>query len=254
MKKIIWLIVFSLITFQLLSQQKQEQINLKEKVYWNIEYKNEINQKDKTKIYIIDTVNHCKKITYIPKPKTYIINNKDVCVVDKTKSEYIINDRFYDKPTKHEYNYNFNGHVSGSLGINIADLNISKIRLEYEKDTKNENFTVGAILNLYTLKYYYNGYRAELFTRYYFVTNSSGEGAFLQLRAGSGRFHNPINNKSFISSGLGFDLGKKIILTKSYNYEDVLTITPMAGVQFYNDPQNDVNLAWVWQLRFGYQF
>lgn len=254
MKKIIWLIVFSLITFQLLSQQKQEQINLKEKVYWNIEYKNEINQKDKTKIYIIDTVNHCKKITYIPKPKTYIINNKDVCVVDKTKSEYIINDRFYDKPTKHVYNYNFNGHVSGSLGINIADLNISKIRLEYEKDTKNENFTVGAILNLYTLKYYYNGYRAELFARYYFVTNSSGEGAFLQLRAGSGRFHNPINNKSFISSGLGFDLGKKIILTKSYNYEDVLTITPMAGVQFYNDPQNDVNLAWVWQLRFGYQF
>ena len=133
MKKIIWLIVFSLITFQLLSQQKQEQINLKEKVYWNIEYKNEINQKDKTKIYIIDTVDHCKKITYIPKPKTYIINNKDVCVVDKTKSEYIINDRFYDKPTKHVYNYNFNGHVSGSLGINIADLNISKIRLEYEK-------------------------------------------------------------------------------------------------------------------------
>ena len=229
MKKIIWLIVFSLITFQLLSQQKQEQINLKEKVYWNIEYKNEINQKDKTKIYIIDTVDHCKKITYIPKPKTYIINNKDVCVVDKTKSEYIINDRFYDKPTKHVYNYNFNGHVSGSLGINIADLNISKIRLEYEKDTKNENFTVGAILNLYTLKYYYNGYRAELFTRYYFVPNSSGEGAFLQLRAGSGRFHNPINNKSFISSGLGFDLGKKIILTKSYNYEDVLTIIKTRG-------------------------
>jgi len=254
MKKIIWLIVFSLITFQLLSQQKQEQINLKEKVYWNIEYKNEINQKDKTKIYIIDTVDHCKKITYTPKPKTYIINNKDVCVVDKTKSEYIINDRFYDKPTKHEYNYNFNGHVSGSLGINIADLNISKIRLEYEKDTKNENFTVGAILNLYTLKYYYNGYRAELFARYYFVPNSSGEGAFLQLRAGSGGFHNPINNKSFISSGLGFDVGKKMILTKSDNYKDVLTLTPMGGIQFYNTPDGLITPSWVWQLRFGYQF
>jgi hypothetical protein len=28
----------------------------------------------------------------------------------------------------------------------------------------------------------------------------------------------------------------------------------MAGIQFYNDPQGEVNLAWVWQLRFGYQF
>lgn len=254
MKKIIWLIVFSLITFQLLGQQQkqQQQLNLKKKDYWDIEYKNEINQKDKTKIYIIDTVDHCKKITYTP--KTYIINNKDVCIVDKTKSEYIINDRFYEKPTKQAYIYNFNGHISGSLGINIADLNISKVRLEYERDTKTQNWTVGAILNLYTLKYYYNGYRAELFTRYYFVPNSSGDGAFLQLRAGSGRFHNPINNKSFISSGLGFDLGKKLILTKSDNYEDVLTLTPMGGIQFYNKPDGVITPSWVWQLRFGYQF
>lgn len=256
MKKIIWLIVFSLITFQLLGQQqKQQQLNLKKKDYWDIEYKNEMNLKDKTKIYIIDTVDHCKKITYTAKPKTYIINNKDVCIVDKTKSEYIINDRFYDgKPTKQEYIYNFNGHISGSIGINIADLNISKVRLEYERDTKTQNWTVGAILNLYTLKYYYNGYRAELFTRYYFVPNTSGDGAFLQLRAGSGGFHNPINNKSFISSGLGFDVGKKMILTKSDNYKDVLTLTPMGGIQFYNTPDGLITPSWVWQLRFGYQF
>ena len=248
--------MFSLITFQLLGQQqKQQQLNLKKKDYWDIEYKNEMNLKDKTKIYIIDTVDHCKKITYTAKPKTYIINNKDVCIVDKTKSEYIINDRFYDgKPTKQEYIYNFNGHISGSIGINIADLNISKVRLEYERDTKTQNWTVGAILNLYTLKYYYNGYRAELFTRYYFVPNTSGDGAFLQLRAGSGGFHNPINNKSFISSGLGFDVGKKMILTKSDNYKDVLTLTPMGGIQFYNTPDGLITPSWVWQLRFGYQF
>ena len=247
MKKIIWLIVLSLITFQLLGQTQ-----LRNKDYWNLEDKTPEKPKDTTKTYIIDTVNHCRKITPT-KPKTYIINDKNVCPNKKT--EYIINDRFGEShPTQPEYIYNFKGHISGSFGINITDLNISRVRLEYEKDTKTQHLTWGTTLNLYTLKYYYNGFRVETFLRYYFVANTSGDGVFIQTRVGTGMFNNPINNKSFVSSGVGIDIGKKIILTKSNNFKDVLTLTPMAGIQFYNDPYGNTNLVWVWQLRFGYQF
>ena len=252
MKKILWLIVLSLITFPLLGQK---QINLPQKDYFKQEQKILPKPKDTPKIYIIDTVDHCRKITY--KPKTYVINNKNQCKLDTIKNVKVNNKIYKPKP---EYTFNFKGHISTSAGVNIGDLNISRLRFEYEKDTKTQHFTYGATLNLYTLKYYYNGYKIETFLRYYLLPNTSGEGCFIQARTGFANLKNKIDNKQFYSKGIGVDIGYKIIISKYndvYNMSDyinVFTLTPMAGVNFYNDPNGLIPISWIWQLRFGYQF
>jgi hypothetical protein len=257
MRKILWLIVLSLITFPLLGQK---QTNLKQKDYFKQEQKIISKPKDTTKIYIIDTVDHCKKV--VNKPKTYVINNKNNCKLDTLKHVNVNNNyKLKEQPKpKPEYLFNFKGHISASGAMNITDLNISRLKFEYERDTKTQHLTYGTTLNLYTLKYYYHGYKAELFLRYYLIANTSGEGCFLQVRAGYGKLVNNVDNTRFSTKGAGVDLGYKIIIGKSNNpynvsdYRYVITLTPMAGVNFYNDPTGQIPISWIWQLRFGYQF
>lgn len=254
MKKIIWLIAFSLITFTALGQS--DEIKIEKKDYWEIEkiQKFDFNQK----IYKIDTINHCKKnITY----KSYEISN-DVCYYSENKSlsDLKIPSEFHlvKKPNIYISNYNnrknFILNVSISAGIKLADLSISKFRIDVESETTNPNITFGGILNLYTLQYYYNGWRLEGYGRYYFVDNTSGEGGFLQLVLGGGRFHNQMTSDRFVSLGGGVDIGVKFLVGKDKNnYRNWITITPLAGIRSYGGPDGYA-IGWVYQLRFGYQF
>jgi hypothetical protein len=258
MKKVIWLIVFSLITFTLLGQ-KQE-LKVEQKNYW------EVNSPkfNIEKPLIIDTTNYCKPTPKTTSNKTYTLNNKDLCINDVNKTKPLSDYNWGNEVSvklqpqykyRHNYIYNFKGHISLSVGVKLADIYPSKIRLEWESDTKTQNFTVGGLLSIYTLKYYYNGWRIEAFTRYYFVPNTSGEGGFLQFRIGTSKFQNPITKNSFVSSGVGLDVGNKFILVgNKTNYKNAFTLTPMGGIQIYNGPDGETPISWVWQLRFGYQF
>ena len=252
MKKIIGILIIILISFTLHGQD----LNLKEKSYWetnNPKFKFE-------KPIIVDTIDHCKPIS--TSTKNYYLNNKDLCMVDNNNTKILSEQNWgneviiHNKPKPiHNYTYNFTGHISGSIGIKLADLSPSKIRLEWESDTKSENFTVGALISIYTLKYYYNGWRVEAFTRYYFVPNTSGEGAFLQFRLGTSKFQNQLTKQQFNSNGFGVDVGNKfIIVGNNNNFRNSFTLTPMGGIQVYNGPDGETPISWVWQLRFGYQF
>lgn len=205
----------------------------------------------------------------VPKSTYYVVNSDSVCVQEKMepihscvyrepkisseipepKGAVIINKHY-----NHPYIYNFKGHVSFSFGVKLSEMSISKFRMEWESDTRTEHWTWGGLISFYTLKYYYVGVRPEVFTRFYFVENTSGEGAFLQGRIGWGRFWGD-GQKPFGGIGAGIDVGNKIILIgNSRNYINSFTLTPMAGVQVYPGPGGIAPLTWVWQLRFGYQF
>jgi len=150
---------------------------------------------------------------------------------------------------------NFITHISGSTGISLVNFGISKIRLEFENETKTENLTYGGILHLYTLNQYYKGYKIEAFGRYYFVPNSSGEGCFIQLRAGGGQFNNIQLKDRFNTFGAGIDLGYKVLVgPEKTNYRNYFTITPLGGIQVYNDMNGHFTPTFLYQIRFGYQF
>jgi hypothetical protein len=157
-------------------------------------------------------------------------------------------------PTKRNYIYNFAGHLSVSMAPKLSEMSLSKFRIEFEKDLKSEHFTTGALLSMYTLEYYYKGYRLEGFSRFYFVPNSSGEGGFIQARAGYSKFWGG-PGPSFGGIGFGADVGNKfIVIGNNRDYSNSFTITPMGGIQAYPGPDGTIPVSWVWQLRFGYQF
>ncbi len=257
MKRIIWLIAFSLITFTALGQK--DEIKIEKKDYWEVKQEKKIEFND-FKVYKIDTVDHCKKQT-TSSWKNYEVN-KDVCYYKKNEilSESKENNRLY-LPQNNSYKYNnryrknFTLNVSMSAGVKLADLSISKFRIDVESETTNPNITFGGILNLYTLQYYYNGWRLEGYGRYYFVENTSGEGGFIQLVLGGGKFENPITYNKFNSLGGGVDVGVKFLVGKEKNnYRNWITITPLAGIRSYGGPDGSYPIGWVWQMRFGYQF
>lgn len=260
MKRIIWLITFSLITFTTLGQK--DEIKISKKNYWELkdERKNEFND---FKIYKIDTIDYCKKKT--TSSWNYKVN-KDVCYYKENKilSELKEDNKLYSPNKSYTYNNSFRKNfilnISVSSGIKISDLSISKFRIDVESETTNSNITYGGILNLYTLKYYYNGWRLEGYGRYYFVENTSGEGSFIQLVLGGGKFKNSITNTKFNSIGGGVDVGTKFLLGKEENtksksyYRNWLTIIPLTGIRTYSGPYDYYSIGWIWQIRFGYQF
>lgn len=117
MKKIIGILIIILISFTLHGQD----LNLKEKSYWetnNPKFKFE-------KPIIVDTIDHCKPIS----TKNYYLNNKDLCMVDNNNTKILSEQNWgneviiHNKPKPiHNYTYNFKGHISGSIGIKLADL------------------------------------------------------------------------------------------------------------------------------------
>ena len=253
MKKLFWLIAFSLTSFFVLGQE----LKLENKDYWrntnpifNIE-----------KPIIIDTVDHCKEKLSL-KFKT---SNDDVCYYKKPQITSELNDESNKVELKNQWNYshnysrnylkNFNLHISTSVGIKLADLSISKFRLDVEKETTNKHLTIGSTLNLYTLQYYYNGWRLMGYTRFYFVENSSGEGAFLQLALGGGNFKNDLTGDRFSSMGASFDVGNKFLIGKEKNnYKDWFTITLLGGFHSYGAPDGTMPISFIYQIRWGYQF
>jgi hypothetical protein len=245
MKKLFWLIAFSLTTFFALGQE----INLKQKTYWETE-KPKFNFE---KPIIIDTVDHCKeKVT---------IKSNDLCYYKKPQitSEWKSNDVEVNvkkyQPYQRSELKNFNLHISTSVGIKLADMSISKFRLDIEKETTNKHLTIGSTLNLYTLQYYYNGWRLMGYTRFYFVENSSGEGAFLQLALGGGNFKNDLNGDRFKSLGASFDVGNKFLIGKEKNnYKDWFTVTVLGGFHTYGAPDGTMPISFIYQIRWGYQF
>ena len=249
MKKLMWLIAFTLATFTL-----RGQVDLEQKVsHWNSPIQKEINISKDYNFTVVDTTTYCSN------DKLKAI--EDRCVNNwsgyERKVPELMSNQINLPPKKHyksPYVYNFRGHISGSVGIKLSEMSISKLRLEYEIDTPTDNWTYGVLLSSYTLEYYYIGLRFEGFARYYFVPNSSGEGGFLQGRIGYGRFWNG-PGEPFGGLGYGVDLGNKfIVIGNDVNYSNSFTLTPMGGIQVYPGPGGTIPLAWVWQLRFGYQF
>lgn len=250
MKKLFWLIAFSLTTFFALGQE----INLKEKNYWNFE-KPKFNLE---KPIIIDTVDHCKD------KLTVKFKSNDVCYyktpqitseINETGNKVQFNSNNYSNNYSRNEQKNFNLHISTSVGIKIADLSISKFRIDVEKETTNKHLTIGSTLNLYTLQYYYNGWRLMGYTRFYFVENSSGEGAFLQLALGGGNFKNDLTGDRFSSMGASFDVGNKFLIGKEKNnYKDWFTITLLGGFHSYRAPDGTMPISFIYQIRWGYQF
>ena len=250
MKKLFWLIAFSLTTFFALGQD----LNLKQKNYW--ETKNPKFNFEKP--IIIDTVDRCKEKI------TVKFNSNDLCYYKKPQITSEINEignkvqlnsnNYSDNYSRNEQK-NFNLHISTSVGIKLADLSISKFRLDIEKETTNKHFTIGSTLNLYTLQYYYNGWRLMGYTRFYFVENSSGEGAFLQFALGGGSFKNDLNGDRFKSLGASFDVGNKLLIGKEKNdYKDWFTITLLGGFHTYGAPDGTMPISFIYQIRWGYQF
>ena len=243
MKKLFWLIAFSLATFTVLGQD----LNLKRKTYWE----NEKTKFNFEKPIIIDTIDHCtEKIK---------VKSNDLCYYKKPQitSQWESNDVEVNLSKKHQRAYlkNFNLNISTSVGIKLADLSISKFKLDVEKETNNKHLTIGSTLNLYTLKYYYNGWRLMGYTRFYFIENSSGEGAFLQLALGGGSFKNDLNGDRFKSLGASFDIGNKFLIGKEKNdYKDWFTITLLGGFHTYGSPDGTMPISLIYQVRWGYQF
>jgi len=249
MKKLFWLIAFSLTSFFVLGQE----LKLENKDYW----KTNTPKFNLEKPIIIDTVDHCKE-----QKLTYKIKNNDVCYYKKPQitSEIITKEKEVYNLKSYSYNHrnnqkNFNLNISTSVGIKLADLSISKFRIDVEKETTNKHITIGSTLNLYTLKYYYNGWRLMGYSRFYFVENSSGEGAFLQLALGGGNFKNDLNGDKFTSLGTSLDVGNKFLIGKEKNnYKDWFTITILGGFHSYGAPDGSMPLTWIYQIRWGYQF
>ena len=256
MKFIAWLITVLSITF-IYSPIKGQSLNLVSGEYWSSPNK-EISIPTVSNT-VIDTNTYClyAKIEHID----------DKCVNDWRGFDRLIEEpyqgvKFKDyvntyqtyKYNRGNYVYNFLGHISVSVGMKLSEMSISKFRAEWESDTGTENWTYGGLVSFYTLKYYYVGVRPEVFARYYLVPNTSGEGTFIQGRLGWGRFWGD-GKVPFGGLGFGVDLGSKIILIgNDRDYINSFTLTPMAGVQAYPGPDGESPVAWVWQLRFGYQF
>lgn len=248
MKKLFWLIAFSLTTFFALGQE----LKLEQKNYWQLEQK----KFNIEKPIIIDTVDHCKeKLTYNFK------TNNDVCYYKKPQITSEINEGNKVELKKYPQNYsrndlkNFDLNISTSVGIKLADLSISKFRIDVEKETTNKHITIGSTLNLYTLKYYYNGWRLMGYGRYYFVENTSGEGAFLQMALGGGNFKNDMTGDRFNSLGASLDVGNKFLIGKEKNnYRDWFTITLLGGFHTYGAPDGTMPISFIYQIRWGYQF
>ncbi len=256
MKFIKWLIAFSLATFTVFTLRGQS-VDLVPNKYWSLP----------------------KQELYVPVMSSTLVDTNTYCVYGKVEhiGDRCVNDwrgfnRMIEEPysgikvtnvthkethqsyRRDNYTYNFLGHASVSVGAKLSEMSISKFRVEYETDTKTENWTFGGLISFYTLKYYYVGVRPEVFARFYFVPNTSGEGAFVQGRLGWGRFWGE-NKIPFGGIGFGLDVGKKIIVIgNDHDYSNSFTLTPMAGVQAYPGPDGLSPVSWVWQLRFGYQF
>lgn len=251
MKLIAWLLAIFLATFTVFTLRGQS-LDLRPNVKWSVEYPSV--DVPKQKIYNIDTTGSCPYEKIDPVVIACVYNSKRLSSISEMsepsgrvelKSTPLIN---------HGYTYNFLGHLSVSMGVKLSEMSVSKFRVEWESDTRTEHWTVGGLLSFYTLSYYYVGFRPEAFARFYFVQNTSGEGAFLQGRIGYGRFWGD-GLSPFGGLGFGVDLGNKFILIgNDRNYSNSFTLTPMGGVQVYPGPDGTAPISWVWQLRFGYQF
>jgi hypothetical protein len=257
MKFIAWLITILLVTF-MYSPLRGQSLNLVPNQNWS----------SPNKEISVPTISHTVIDT-----NTYCLYDKVERIDDKCVNNWrgfdnlieepyvgvkvpIVNNRTHQtyKYNRKNYIYNFKGHISASVGMKLSEMSISKFRVEWESDTRTENWTYGGLISFYTLKYYYVGVRPEVFARYYFVPNTSGEGAFIQGRFGWGRFWGD-GKVPFGGLGFGVDVGKKVILIgNDHDYSNSFTLTPMAGVQAYPGPDGLSPVSWVWQLRFGYQF
>lgn len=249
-----WLIAFSLAAFQLFGQQKPAGIEGRA-AYWEISHE-QIPPVDTSGTYVVGKGDGC------PLSMPLI---EDKCVYDWSGYSRLVEPngggdfvRGQRGPIPHAarrpYVYNFTGHISVSMAPKLSEMSLSKLRFEYEKDLKSEHFSAGALLSMYTLEYYYSGYRLEGFSRFYFVPNTSGEGAFLQARIGWGRFWGG-PGQSFGGAGFGIDMGSKfIVIGNDRDFRSSFTVTPMGGIQAYPGPDGSIPISWVWQLRFGYQF
>ena len=257
MKLIKWLIAFSLATFTIFTLRGQS-VDITPSDYWSLPKQQEL---------------------YVPIVSSTLVDTNTYCVYSKIEhiGDRCVNDwrgfnRMVEEPysgvvvtnvtnkethqsySRDNYTYNFLGHISTSVGVKLSEMSISKFRVEYESDTRTDNWTVGGLVSFYTLRYYYVGVRPEVFGRFYFVPNTSGEGVFVQGRLGWGRFWGE-NKIPFGGFGFGFDVGNKIIVIgNDHDYSNSFTLTPMAGVQAYPGPDGLSPVSWVWQLRFGYQF
>lgn len=246
MKSIAWLIAFSLAAVSLRAQSVSP---AEAATIWSEKNQTEVPRSAYNKSIAIDTNTYC----FAERPKK--IEKRCDLSWDGSGRAYS------SKPSvsymrRSPYVYNFRAHISGSAGIKLSEMSISKMRLEAEFDTRTDHWTAGALLSAYTLQYYYTGLRAEAFARFYFVENTSGEGAFIQARIGAGKFWNSKDSKdSFGGAGFGADIGKKfIIIGNDRDYSNSFTMTPMGGIQAYPGPDGSIPISWVWQLRFGYQF
>lgn len=171
------------------------------------------------------------------------IGNEDPTTIDTLSTKY-------KNPLKVK---NFVGNVSGSFGIKLVDLNLSRLRFEYEHCTTSRLVTFGGTLHLYMIRDYYNGYKVETFLRIYHPEDGNGYGAFIQGRIGFGQLS--YKNETFNTYGAGFDLGFKFLLGNDHNdYKNWITITPIAGIQIYNAPDGTLPISNIFQIRFGYQF
>jgi len=253
MKSIAWLIAFSLAAGSLSAQELP--VAGKTAHVWSLQTPQAPQNTYSYSAKEIDTSQYC----LAEKP----MRIEDRCVSDwsgfSSKSEMPEQaSRVEAAPRRYgkaPYVYNFRAHVSGSAGVKLSEMSISKIRAEVELDTKTDHWTAGALLSAYTLQYYYTGFRAEAFARFYFAENTSGDGAFLQGRLGWGRFWDSKSSASFGGGGFGLDIGKKfIIVGNDRDFSNSFTMTPMGGIQAYPGPDGSIPVAWVWQLRFGYQF
>jgi hypothetical protein len=253
MKLISWLLALLLATFTVFTLRGQS-IELRPNTKWSVEYPSI--EVPKYKIYNIDTVGGCPYEKVDPVVIACVYNTKRLSSTsDIPEPVGRINLPLTTSSSVHHgYTYNFLGHLSVSVGVKLSEMSVSKFRVEWESDTRTEHWTVGGLLSFYTLSYYYVGVRPEVFTRFYFVQNTSGEGAFLQGRMGYGRFWGD-GLSPFGGLGFGVDVGNKfIVIGNDSDYSNSFTLTPMGGVQFYPGPDGTTPLSWVWQLRFGYQF
>jgi hypothetical protein len=246
-----WLIAFSLAAFQLFGQQQEPAGIEGRAAYWEI-------SQNKPSVVHQGTYVVGKAGCPLSMPDPI----EDKCVYDwkgfEPKVAPVDDGDFIEVAPpvqkRGRYVYNFTGHISVSMAPKLSEMSLSKLRIEYEKDLKSEHFTAGALLSMYTLEYYYRGYRLEGFSRFYFVPNTSGDGAFVQARIGWGRFWGG-PGPSFGGAGLGVDIGSKFIaIGNKRDFRNSFTVTPMGGIQAYPGPDGSIPVSWVWQLRFGYQF